>query len=236
MTTTSTATSSLPPLPNGIVRYSDYVAAQKNKPSGSTTMGQGEFMTLFTTQLQNQDPTDPVKNEAFVAQLAQFSQLEATTSMQTSLNTMVTNQSSDRMLTSAALIGKKVGIPTGPAVLTNAQPVTGTISLPGGADGLQVVVSDSTGNAVRTMTYGPQTPGSMNFTWDGLSDNGAQQPDGTYSLAITGTSGGANITPSYNTMSTVTSVTSSGDASNTWLLGVGGGKTVTLNSLTQITN
>jgi flagellar basal-body rod modification protein FlgD len=236
MTTTSTAVGSQAPLPNGIVRYSDYVADQKNKPAGSTTMGQGAFMTLFTTQLRNQDPTDPVKNEAFVAQLAQFSQLEATTSMQTSLTTMVNNQSSDRMLTSAALIGRKVGIPTGPAVLTNAQPVTGTINVPGGADGLQVVVSDSTGKAVRTMIYGPQTPGSLNFSWDGLSDNGAQQPDGTYSLAITGTSGGANITPNYNTMATVTSVTSSGDSSNTWLLGVAGGKTVTLNSLTQITN
>ncbi len=236
MTTTSTATSSNAPLPNGIVRYSDYVAAQKNKPAGSTTMGQGDFMTLFTTQLQNQDPTDPVKNEAFVAELAQFSQLEATTSMQTSLTSMVNNQASDRMLSSAALIGKKVGVPMGPAILTNAQPVTGSMSLPGGADGLQVVVSDSTGAAVRTMTYGPQTPGNMNFSWDGLSDNGAQQPDGTYSFAITGTAAGANITPSYNTMATVTSVTSSGDSSNTWLLGVGGGKTVTLSSLTQITN
>ena len=236
MTTTSTAVGSQAPLPNGIVRYSDYVADQKNKPAGSTTMGQGAFMTLFTTQLRNQDPTDPVKNEAFVAQLAQFSQLEATTAMQTSLNTMVGNQSSDRMLTSAALIGKKVGIPAGPAVLTNAQPVTGTISLPSGADGLKVQVSDSQGTVVRSMIYGPQTPGNMNFSWDGLSDNGAQQPDGTYSFAISGTSGGANITPNYNTMAAVTSVTSSGDANNSWLLGVGGGKTVTLNSLTQITN
>ena len=42
---------------------------------------QAEFLTLFTTQLQNQNPLDPVKNEAFVAQLAQFSQFEATTKM-----------------------------------------------------------------------------------------------------------------------------------------------------------
>jgi flagellar basal-body rod modification protein FlgD len=47
----------------------------------SSGMGQKDFLTLFTTQLKCQDPLDPVKNEAFVAQLAQFSQLEATTTM-----------------------------------------------------------------------------------------------------------------------------------------------------------
>jgi flagellar basal-body rod modification protein FlgD len=39
------------------------------------------FLKLFTAQLQNQNPLDPMKNEAFVAQLAQFSSLEATTMM-----------------------------------------------------------------------------------------------------------------------------------------------------------
>ncbi len=49
------------------------------KANTEDEMSQQAFLTLFTTQLQNQNPLDPVKNEAFVAQLAQFSQLEATT-------------------------------------------------------------------------------------------------------------------------------------------------------------
>ena len=70
-------------------------------------MGQKEFLLLFTTQLQNQNPLDPMKNEEFVAQLAQFSQLEATTSMSESLNGLVGSLQKERMLTGASLIGKK---------------------------------------------------------------------------------------------------------------------------------
>ena len=242
MTTSSTtsstgSTSSLPPLPNGIMRLSDYQAQQKAAAlKTSTQMGEGSFMTLFTAQLQNQDPTDPVKNEAFVAELAQFSQLEATTSMQTSLQTMVNNQQQSSMTTASSLIGKAVGIPNGSAVLSGGNPVNAIVSLPAGADGVQIQVLDSTGTAVKTLSYGSQLPGPMNVTWDGSTDAGGTAPDGTYNFSITGTSSGKNITPSWSTMATITSATTATDGSNSWLLGYGNGKTVALSSVQQITN
>ena len=50
-----------------VSRYEDVKeAAKKTKEE----MGKQEFLTLFTAQLQNQNPLEPVKNEAFVAQLA----------------------------------------------------------------------------------------------------------------------------------------------------------------------
>ncbi len=69
---------------NGVMTTAQY-NAQKAATPQNTNMGQTEFLTLFTTQLKNQNPLDPVKNEAFVAQLAQFSQLEATTAMKGSM-------------------------------------------------------------------------------------------------------------------------------------------------------
>ena len=90
-----------------VSRYEDVKeAAKKTKEE----MGKQEFLTLFTAQLQNQNPLEPVKNEAFVAQLAQFSQLEALTNMQGSLDKFVTSMSGERMLNSASLIGKKVSV------------------------------------------------------------------------------------------------------------------------------
>ena len=66
-------------IPEGISSYSDYV----NQPKTiNEEMGQREFLLLFTTQLQNQNPLDPLENEAFVAQLAQFSSLESMKGMQ----------------------------------------------------------------------------------------------------------------------------------------------------------
>jgi flagellar basal-body rod modification protein FlgD len=89
-------------LPSGIVSYEDYIAKNKVK-APSNTMDQGAFLTLFTTQLKNQNPLDPVKNEAFVAQLAQFSQLEATSAMKNSMETMVKSLEGDKMLAGAAM-------------------------------------------------------------------------------------------------------------------------------------
>ncbi|HSW40453.1 MAG TPA: flagellar hook capping FlgD N-terminal domain-containing protein [Acidobacteriota bacterium] len=56
-------------------------ANQPQSSSGGNSMfskevGQDEFMRLFITQLQHQDPINPVSNEQFIAQLATFSSLE----------------------------------------------------------------------------------------------------------------------------------------------------------------
>ena len=104
-------------------------AAVAAKPKAvSTGASQQDFLKLFTTQLQNQNPLDPTKNEAFVAQLAQFSQLEATTNMATQLTSFVSSMSADRMLTGTSLIGKKVAVDGAPVLLSGGQPVQGVVT------------------------------------------------------------------------------------------------------------
>src|SRR3546814_10293829 len=56
-----------------------------NAPTKKTNLDQGDFLKLLTTQLKNQDPLKPVENEAFVAQMAQFSSLSGITEMNTKL-------------------------------------------------------------------------------------------------------------------------------------------------------
>jgi len=194
--------------------------------TGQGAMGQKDFLTLFTTQLKNQDPLDPVKNEAFVAQLAQFSQLEATTNMSTSLQTFVDSMSSNQMLTGANLIGKKVSVADGPAQLTSGQPVQGVVSLPNGADGVTMNVYDTKGILVSTVTAGPQTAGDMTWAWDGKDQAGNALPDGIYSFKATAVSQGAQITPSVSTMASVIGVSLQPDKSV--LLQFNGGKTMKL--------
>jgi flagellar basal-body rod modification protein FlgD len=46
-----------------------------------TTLGQDDFMKLLVTQLQNQDPLKPMDNQDFIAQTAQFSQLNQMTEL-----------------------------------------------------------------------------------------------------------------------------------------------------------
>jgi len=220
---------------SGIMTTAQY-NAQKAATPQKTSMGQSEFLTLFTTQLKNQDPTDPVKNEAFVAQLAQFSQLEATTSMKTSMEGLVSSMSNDRMLGAASLMGKQVAVPDGPVEVTNTTVSQGTINVPAGADGIQLQVFDSKGILVRTQIMGAQAPGDVTLSWDGMNDGGTAAANGTYRYVATVNSKGTMSKPTVNTYATVTGVSSAGTADGAMLLEVAGGKTVSLSSVKRIIN
>ncbi len=97
----------------GIQTKADYEESQLVVDKGDDGLDRNAFLTLLTTQLQNQNPLDPMENEAFVAQLAQFSQLEATTQMSTSLESMAAQQRGDRILAGASLVGQQVLAETG---------------------------------------------------------------------------------------------------------------------------
>jgi flagellar basal-body rod modification protein FlgD len=220
---------------NGIMTTAQY-NAQKAATPQSTSMGQSEFLTLFTTQLKNQDPTDPVKNEAFVAQLAQFSQLEATTAMKTSMNSLVSSMSNDRMLGAASLIGKTVGVPDGPVEVTNTTVSQGTINLPTGADGIKLDVFNDKGILVRSQIMGAQAVGDVTLAWDGMTDGGAAAANGIYRYVATVNSNGNVTKPTVNTYATVKGVTSAGTSDGTLLLEVAGGKTVNLSDVKRVSN
>ncbi len=220
---------------SGVMTTAQYKAQQAATPQ-KTNMGQTEFLTLFTTQLKNQDPTDPVKNEAFVAQLAQFSQLEATTSMKDSMNSMVSSMSNDRMLGAASLMGKQVAVPDGPVMVTDTTVSQGTINLPTGADGIQLQVFNSNGILVRSQIMGAQQPGDVTLAWDGMTDGGQPAANGVYRYVANVNSQGVMSKPTVNTDATVTGVTSAGTADGAMLLEVGNGKTVALSSVKRIVN
>ena len=217
-------------LPSGILSYEDVIAKPKATSTGAS---QQDFLKLFTTQLQNQNPLDPTKNEAFVAQLAQFSQLEATTNMATQLTSFVSSMTGDRMLNGAALIGKKVAVENAPVVMQGGQPVQGVIALPAGAEGMRLEIFDSQGTLVRQQIAGPQTAGEVTLTWDGMDSVGTAVPDGVYRFKATITAGGVTSNPAVKTLATVRSV-SQADAASPLMLQVDGGLSVALSTVNRI--
>ncbi len=215
-----------------IPRYEDVVNKSKASPINNE-MDRQAFLKLFTTQLKNQNPLDPMKNENFVAQLAQFSQLEATTNMASTLKSYVDSTAGERMLASASLIGRKVSVEGAGAVLSEGQPVSATVKLDSGADGMRVQVLDSKGNVVRTAAYGPQKPGTVSMTWDGRDDAGKSLPDGNYQFRASAVVDGKNTSPAVSVMATVQSIQTAGDGSLQVV--VLGGQSVPLTKVTTIT-
>ena len=245
-----TSSSSLPSplsssLPNGITTMAQYKAAQAATPMGTssaqTAMGENDFLTLFTTQLKNQDPSQPEDNSTFVSQLAQFSQLTATTNMESSMNSLVSSLQNNQISSATSLIGHQVLVPGGTAALISSQPVNTSVNLPNGAQTLTMTVTDSSGNIVNTQTFGPQLAGNMTATWSGQSSNGTQEPDGMYKLTFTAVdSKGANITPATSTYATVLSISNpnagSANAGSGWMLNFAGGQTMSLNNVGSVAN
>ncbi len=219
-------------VPKGLKTTADAANAAFTAKSSASGMGQKDFLMLFTTQLKNQNPLDPVKNEAFVAQLAQFSQLEATTGMAQTLTNYVDSMAGERMMASANLIGKKVSVPDAPALLVQGQAVEGIVSLPTGADGIQFKVYNNKGILVATHIKGAQVPGDMTWSWNGIDQAGNTLPDGSYRFIATAVSQGKTTTPSVSTLASVIGVSQSADQS--MLLHVQGGKTVKLTDVKRI--
>jgi flagellar basal-body rod modification protein FlgD len=216
---------------DNVTRYED--VKDKTKSKTSEDMGKQDFLTLFTAQLQNQNPLEPVKNEAFVAQLAQFSQLEALTNMQTSLDSFVTSMSGERMLNSASLIGKKVSVTDTPTLLTSGASMEANLDLPLGASGIQVNVHDSRGRLVQELTAGPQMPGSMTMTWNGKDAAENPVPTGLYRMTATAVVNGQNSTVPVGTLSTVRAIaTNPSDGSVS--VEVDGGKTLLLSDVKRV--
>ena len=221
--------------PSSIPTTAGFEASKKEAKVSEDEMGEREFLLLFTTQLQNQNPLDPMENEAFVAQLAQFSQLEATTSMSEDINSLVTSMKGERMLQGATLLGKKVAVPNGPAILENGAAISGIISVPNGADGIEVKVYDKAGLPIKTELLGRQSPGEVLVRWDGTNAKGEKMPDGAYQMVATVRSFGEVTQVPISTPDVVKSVAYSAEADDL-VLEVASGATVTFSQVKQINN
>jgi len=215
-------------IPTRAGQTTDYTKVQNEE------MGEKEFLMLFTTQLQNQNPLDPMENEAFVAQLAQFSQLEATTTMSDKMTSLVDALKGERLMNGAALIGKQVAVPDGPAILRNGAAISGIISVPDGANSVSYAVYDRSGVVVKSQDLGRKAPGDVLVRWDGTDQSGTKLSDGAYRIIATVRSVDGSVTQvPIATPDIVKSVSYSVEANDLVLETVNGG-TVNFSQVKQI--
>lgn len=80
----------------------------KERQTGNSALGKDAFLQLLITQLQNQDPTNPMDDKEFIAQMAQFSSLEQMTNMTTALENLTQLQQQSQLIEFNSFIGKDV--------------------------------------------------------------------------------------------------------------------------------
>jgi len=121
-------------------------AAADSSSSITSQLGATAFLQLLTTQLSNQDPLQPMDDTQSVAQLAQFSALQASTNLEQSFSNF---QSNFAVLQSASLIGKSVSVNTGTSSTSAGTSVTGTIQAVQVVNGQpEFTMIDSSGNQI----------------------------------------------------------------------------------------
>ena len=141
-----------------------------------------DFLSLLTTQLKNQDPTAPMDTNQFTSQLVQFTSVAEQISTNTTLSSLLTSSLSQQLSQASNLVGREVTfsgttvpLQSGSATLQYTAATAGPVT---------IAVSDANGNAIHQETVNA-TAGSNAWTWKGASDNGAQMPDGGYTVAVT---------------------------------------------------
>lgn len=105
-------------------------SVSKGRTTGQN-LGKDDFLKILITQLQHQDPTKPMEDKEFIAQMAQFSSLEQMTNMSTSFGKMATQMQSAQAI---SLLGKNVEL------VSNGRAVAGTVEAVTGGDYPQLMV------------------------------------------------------------------------------------------------
>ena len=195
---------------DSILTTEQYQTQQANKMfkngDDDDMLGRDAFLQLFTAQLKNQNPLDPMENEAFVAQLAQFSSVEGIKGMQSSLETLVANLREQSLLTGSSLVGKRVAIAGGFGQGGGAKPPETLVSLKDGADMLTMSVYNDQGELVFRQNVGELEPGEHRFAWSGQDSNGEQLPVDTYQITASAIVDGRMQIAPVSILETVSSV------------------------------
>lgn len=153
----------------------------------TNVIGKDVFLRLLTTQLQYQDPLAPTGSTEFVAQLAQFTQLEQTANTNETLSSLVQSNRSLNNYGAAGLMGKTVRVDGGSVALSEGGSAELSYSLEGDANRVIAQIVDVSGNVLRAIEVGAQEKGAQYLPWDGRDANGNLLAEGDYDFNISAT-------------------------------------------------
>ena len=143
------------------------------------TLSKDDFLQLLVTQLTHQDPLNPLDQNQFLAQTAQFSQLEQLVNINESLSALVGKSGSSDVAGAAALLGKTVKA-AGSSFALQGAGASLPYTLEGAAVPVQIQIFDPQGTVVRTLNATPDKLGQQVAAWDGQDANGRTMSAGTY--------------------------------------------------------
>lgn len=180
--------------------------------SNSMSLDSEDFLTLLVTEMQYQDPTEPMDNSEMVNQLTQYSQLDELTNLNEKMDELV--ESLNAMTSSNGLdyLGKQ--IEASGRTLNVSDGVAGTLyyELADDAESLTVNLYNSSGSIVDTQIFSQLDAGTYTLNWGATDYDGEAADDGNYTAVFTATDAdGDRVDVSTTTTGVVSGVSTTDD-------------------------
>ncbi|MBO6038176.1 MAG: flagellar biosynthesis protein FlgD [Acetobacter sp.] len=163
------------------------------------------FLTLLTTQLQNQDPTSPMSTNAFTTELAQFTGVEQQVETNQKLSSLISLNESAQLTNDSDLVGRTANATTTELPLQNGSASLSFNGLAG--EPIAIAVANAAGQVVYTDAFSAQN-GTNTWTWNGKDSNGNVLPNGAYNVAVETITKNGDVSPvTFTVNGTITSIT-----------------------------
>ena len=143
-----------------------------------------DFIQLFITQLQYQDPMNPIENNEMAIQLALFNQVDQLFKINKTLDALVNMAKSLDLAYISNLVGKKVKVETNVGRVENGKFLGGEFNLDEPVNYLEIVIKDDKGNVVDKIQLNGLKAGNYKIQWDATDLKGNKVPDGNYLFSI----------------------------------------------------
>ena len=155
-----------------------------SNPKGELTSD--DFMKLFLTELQYQDPTSPMETKDMLEQTSQLTQLKTNDDLKNALNKLTSQLNSSTQFNSISMIGKLADTGEDGFSVTDAKNLTSDIPFDLYFDNdyksATIKITNANGDVVRSFELDEGNKGIQSFTWDGRDNNGNPVPDGVYAV------------------------------------------------------
>ena len=210
-------------------------------PLPSTTTGEGTsnknatlasnfqtFLTLLTTQLQNQNPLDPLDTNQFTQQLVQFAQVEQQLKQNEQLTSLVTLQKTAQASQALNFVGA-TALVEGKTTTLGTNGAGWSINSPKPASA-EIFIKNAAGVTTFSGTYSLSS-GDQTFKWDGKGNDGTKWPEGSYTIEIVAKDASGQ---SVATSTQIAGVVDSADLSKTPPLLSIGGQTFTTDQIKKV--
>lgn len=177
------------------------VLSSVNAKSGGPQLNQGQsdelrqsFLTMLITQLQNQDPMNPMENSEMTSQLAQINTVSGIEQLNDTLNGITQQVDASQMIQASGLIGNAVLVPGSNIKVSTGESEDGdayTTTTPFGieleepASRVEVTVTNQSGEVVASREIENVKAGVESFSsWDGETNDSETVPDGAYNVSL----------------------------------------------------